>query len=442
MIFADPAVILNVSDRLEHRIRFQEGADTATDFANVPSVTLGLHDRRYDGWLSTYPLVAVHDLQSSNNRGALAMAQGSAGFAWHDRRMQIVASQSGSYGLQNFAYLLPLNLPPGTIAPPTTPVPTSNGDFLFANSQSMLSINYRWTRRFSTYVSPMLTIGGGIDDKKKDPALQPSQYLPFQVTPRLDLRLDYLWSHSTRLETFASGYAAAFDDRRCDYNTGGAPSPLTSLRGSVGTCKSGGQEVELGETWRHALSKSTEIAIGAGGSIARTRIDAIREDNGAFVSPIPERTRFFPVITAHFSHRLSFHRPEVSRIEFDARLGPIMDLRFGWIDPRITFSIRDITYYKKIEIRGSVEFAQTIPPDEPISTTFLQGIVEALYPLSRRFYGGGGLRLAWQQQTENHTTFPSFLTNVLYGTVVWREPGIYLVGGRPPGQLRTPRPEL
>jgi hypothetical protein len=438
---AEPAVILTVGDRSEHRVRFQDGSNPATDLANVPTVAVGLHAHRYDAWFATYPMFAIHDFQSDEFRGALAMAQGSTGLAARSRRLQFVVSESASYGLQNFAYLLPLNLPPGQVAPPTSPVPTTNGDFLFATSQSMMSLNYRWTRHVSTFVSPTLTVGGGIDNKER-PELSPTQYIPFQVMPKIDARFDVQASRTMLFETLGSAFTSAFDDRRCDYLTGGAPSPFTSQRNSFGICKSEGQEAEMAENLRMRWSKTTDVALGAGGSIVRTRIDAVSFTGGPLPSPIPDRTRFFPVLTARFSHRFSWFRPEVSRVELDARLGPMMDIRFGWIDPRLNIALRDISYYKLTQLKATIDFGQTVPPDEPISTTYVQGELEALYALGRRFSVGGGIRGAWQRQTVPNNEAYTFFTGIVYGAFVYHEPPIFLVGGRNTSERRAPRPEL
>src|SRR5581483_7882278 len=165
-------------------------------------------------------------------------------------------------------------------------------------------------------------------------------------------------------------------------------------------------------------------------SIVRRRIDAVDVMSMTVPSPIPDRTTLFPVLSAHLDHRSSIHRPEVSRLEIDARLGPMLDIRFCWFDPRIYVSVRDVTWYKKTEIRGTVEFAQTVPPDEALSTTFVQGALEALYPLGRRISVGGGGRLAWQRLSAQATKeVDTFFTTVFYGTVVYHEPTIHLRGG-------------
>lgn len=402
-LLADTVATVVVADHAEVRSRVVQGSDPGFDLTTTPSGRFEVRGRAVGFSASYEPRLTLSNLQQKGFATPEALQGWSMGMGWRTRTVVVALRQAGSYGDQNYTYLVQPTALPGQAIPPPQLLPGQAGSLRFGSSHTALTTVAAVGRRGLLAMTSSVYVGGGADELAKE-------LIPLQLTPREDVMFEYRLTRRDRLQTTVGAQAATFFTRVCDLTTGGArPAfvPSTNKREEyrsrwVGVCRSDAEQGDFAETWRRTLGRRTELALTAGGAIVRSYV----EGEGVQVFAIaPSRTRFYPVVGAELVHRLALARPDASRFEASARLAPVIDSRLGTVDPRLMFSVRNVTRaLAHAKITSEVSFSQTVPPDDRRAASLLLWTGEFSWALSKRFDAGVALRGAWQQQTA-HSSF-------------------------------------
>ena len=188
----------------------------------------------------------------------------------------------------------------------------------------------------------------------------------------------------------------------------------------------------LREKWRHRLTRRGWLELSAGAIVARATINNDNTmanpaqpyklvgypDFSALVgwslqNTDPDRPAMYPVITDP-------PKPSVYAI---ARLGPIIDTRYGLIDPRLEIGGGILQPLgPSYTFNAHAAFVRSVPPTV-LDATYVEGWGELLRHIDKyRFDAGGGVRAAYQRDP----FLGEFFVVSFYITLVWHEPRIKL----------------
>lgn len=395
-LLADTVATVVVADHSETRARIVAGADVGVDLSTSPTGRFELRGRDASVYASYAPLLTVRQLGPQATPEALQ--NWGAGASWRGRAVRISLMQSGSWGDQNYTYLVGAVPLPGQAAAPPQLLPGYAGALKFGSSQTVLSAGARAGKRAWLTATTSLYVGGGVDDLAKE-------LIPPQVTPREEVALDLTASRRDHVILHAGASSATFFTRVCDLTNGG-PRPgfvaSTNKREEyrsrwVGVCRSDIEQLDAGLSWRRAVDRRTTLTLSAGGTSARSYLEG---EGTSIFAIVPARTRFYPTGGAELVHKLAVARPNASRFEASARVAPIVDARLGVVDPRLFVELRNVTRaFQHASFKAEVDFSQTVPPSEPRAISLFSWIGEGTWALDKRFDVGVSVRGSWQRQS-------------------------------------------
>lgn len=425
---------LDLGDRTEMRLRATTGPAFAFDLATMPYARIESKSRHFSLKAGYAAMVVQPDLEAGFTTGPQLYQLADVSSWYADRHWVVGASQAGGYGEMNFSYLSPVPITPGqpqVEPPPTTLIPCvtaascASETVRYATSATFAMMRYT-AERTTFAIAPSYTVGGGTD-----PASQ--ALLPLVSSPRVDFAIEHRVSRRDVLVTEGDATAADSTPRACDPTTGG-PYYATSLTdpASVPLCSPREQWAGLRETWRRSLTRRLAMEVSGGVTVARATINADDTTNNPAqpfkVIPYPtfralfgyalengdrERPAFFPVLTD----------PPRPSIYLETRVGPTIDTRYGFIDPRFEADIGVLDPIgARYTLGAHAAFVRSVPPTT-LDATYFATWVELLRRIDMyRFEVGGGLRAAYQRDPFTG----EFFVVSAYLTFVWHEPRIAL----------------
>jgi hypothetical protein len=398
-LFADYAGTVDLSNRTEVRGRHTENVDPdkSLDVVDVPTARIGLHDRRWDHGLGYSAVLVAPDAQAGLSPQLLQF--GDVSTSWHDRRVRLTLSETGSYGESNPGYLLggpPLPTAPVALPGPAGPggVPVTGGAPVAAvvppatirtmSSRTGLASQVQLSRRWQATSLVEYQMGGGVDEASR-------ATLPFVHGPRAEASATYA---ATRLD----GVESRLSLQHGFTSTGPCSPILTNI--PLGTiCAPQTSSAVLTEGWRRRLGHSDTIALGAGASYGTVRL----------LAGDRPYTRLYPAFRASFDHSApapqaaapdSHQAPRAtSALHVEASVTPVVDQRTGVLDERGQASAGLTIPIDGLTLTGTFSGARSItsPFIEPV--TILTGVLDAGYHVSRVLELGTGVRYIWQIQS-------------------------------------------
>jgi hypothetical protein len=357
LVFAAEAGTLELSDRTGADVRAgSSAAATIFDAVTAATARATLRDRRWSvtvGYSPTLTGMAAADAPPT----AYVLQAENVGAIWHDRHLTLSLLETGSYGWETTASLVP---PPGTLTAPSTipSLPSNLTTLQMVGFQSTLGGLYRPSRRWEfELVFGWMTYGGARD---VDRAVIPLMY---------------------DLTTMArAGYAMTRLDRATLRVTGSRPwthagpcvvegLATSTATGSATTCA---PDSYVGAAYvgdRHRFSRSSEGMAEVGYAVAQSRLD----------SGQPYSTSTFPVADVTYVVDFGPRAARRTSLRFDGQLGPIVNLRSGVPD----YSARATgTFLVALPSRKAVSLGfgalQTIysPEERPFTIFYTSAIAE------------------------------------------------------------------
>ncbi len=406
LVAADMAGTLLLTDRTDARVRAtqqsgavgvgtqqiapsSEGLEWGFDLANRATADLDAKNRYWDLKLTYSPDFTLTDLEEGFDLQVLQM--GSASAAWHDRRVRLTLSETGSYGQINSAYAFI----PGvgsvagtmgtagqttTVNPPVSPQAAPAPQTLtFVSTSTTLRSDIQADRKVSFYLSANYTVSGGIN----------SILLPETYGPRFDAGLTYAFARRDQLVTNAYAQAAIISTEQCIAPDGVAIDEF---------CHPEAQVAQLTEGLRHAFDPLTSLTLDAGAAVSRTR----QKDAQPFGFAV------YPVGVATFQH--AYRGRDNLTLRADAEYQPVIDARSGYTASRIQgdLSFSD-TIARHMRLTVTASASQTIPPSAPLSLSLVRGEVDLDYQVSRLVDLTIGDSTGWQNQAPLGEFFSSYL---------------------------------
>lgn len=429
---------LDFGARTEFRLRETEGvtpgsAVFALDFTTVPYARFETKTRHFDFKVGYAASVTQADLEYGFAAGPQLFQQADVSAWYYSKHWVVGAGQAGGFGDMNFSYLTPFTVTAGqppSGPPPVQLIPCTDlahcAQEVVSFGTSATAIAARYTYRKTTFsISPSYSISGGLDPASK-------ALVPIVTVPRLDFALEYRIARRDVLMTEGDATVADSSQRARNAATGGPP--LTLNDPDPPLCSPSEQWIGLRETWRHRLSRRVALELSAGATVARATTNDV--DDNAHSNPAkPYGITPYPVVRALLGYALENpdpDRPALHPVLTDppkpsayvyARLGPVVDTHYGFVDPRLEIGGAALKRLdEKYSMQAHVAFVRSVPPT-PLDATYLAGSIDLLRRIDKyRLEAGGGFRAAYQQDPISGT----FYVLSLYLTFVWHEPQIRL----------------
>jgi hypothetical protein len=430
---------LDIGDRTEMRLRATTGPAFAVDLTTMPYVRFATKVPHLEIKAGYAAMLTQPDLEMGLPAGPQLFQLADVSTWYSTRHWVVGVSEGGGYGDMNFSYLSPVPITPGQPVlgpPPTTLIPctiaTQCADETIHFGSSATFAMLRWSRRrFTAMIAPSYSVGGGTDAASK-------ALVPIVSSPRVDLAVEYRTSRRDVVITEGDATTADSTPRACDPATGGPPPVPTNLDreqglpGAVPLCAPRAQWGGLRETWRHSVSRRLSMELSAGAAVARATTNA---DDTALNPLQPFKVVAYPTLRALFTYallnnerdRLALHPmltdPPKPSMYAVAKLGPVIDTRYGIIDPRFEIGLGALEPIgSKYTLSAHAAFVRSVPPTA-LDATYIAGWVELLRRIDKyRFEGGGGVRGAYQ----NDPFTGEFFIISIYATLVWHEPRMAL----------------
>lgn len=378
LLLSDLSGSLALSDRTEARARAPGTtvAAASLDLETAPTIEVTLASRRLRGSLSYTPRLTLWDAGSARARPTLL--HGASGrVEWRSQHARVSLDEAGSYGFMNLAALA---LAPGLdgALPRAQLVPTPR---LVESASTMTTLASRLTLpRWSLDMIVGYAASGGVDAGAR-------AALPFQAGPFSSFTADHSLSRRDHL--------------------------TTTLAASVATFSSGPESIlaEIGESFRHLLSRAAEARISLGVSQAWMRTSETSA----------HRHGTYPVAEVGFDYRPTADGQVGLRAA--VRLGPVVNRLIGYVDERLEGSLAAVHVHRRLATRLLVSGSQSVPVSAAGATRVLAGEAGAAYDLGRVVMFDAGVRALWQRQEMGGA---SFVQGTLFVGVTFRAPPIRL----------------
>jgi hypothetical protein len=157
---------------------------------------------------------------------------------------------------------------------------------------------------------------------------------------------------------------------------------------------------QLQETVSHRLSRTTNLILGAGGTVATVTVPA---STHLLIEPTGTAT-----LSEHFS------RDGLSNLDLSATVAPFVDNRTGLVSNRFqgTGALSEVltstvSLYATLGALQSLAILTTDPSEDPYPLTVLNGGVEARFRMDRQLDLRLGEQTLWQHQQGYGTLFSS-----------------------------------
>ena len=420
---------LDFGARTELRLREATGFPLALDFATFPYARLESKSHHVDLKADYAAMLTLPDLEAGLQAPQLYQLADVS--AWYAIKHWVAGvSEAGGYGDMNFSYLSPVPVTPGQPSagpPPVNLIPCTDAahcasETVHYGTTSTTGL-LRWSEtRTSLAVAPSYTVGGGLDAASQ-------ALVPLVSQPRLDVVIEHKVTRRDVVVTEGDATLADSTPRACDPATGG-PAPVGVANPPL--CAPHEQWVGLREKWRRLLQRRVWMELSAGAVVAHATINA---DASSANPAQPYKLVGYPDASATFGYTLQStdpDRPLMHPIITDppkpsfyafSHLGPIIDTRFGIIDPRFQVGVGVLDPIgPSYTFNAHASFVRSVPPTV-LDATYVDGWAEILRRIDKyRFEAGGGVRAAYQRDP----LMGEFFVASFYITLVWHEPRIKL----------------
>ncbi len=428
---------LEMGDRTELRLRATTGPQFAVDIATMPYLQFETKTHHLDFKFDYAAMVTQPDLEQGLTQGPQLFQLANVSSWYASRHWVIGASQAGGYGEMNFSYLSPTPIGPG--APPQTqyePPSTNLIPCLSGATCASEVVRYgtsstfgmvRWTGdRTAIAIAPSFNVGGGTDAASQ-------ALVPIVAQPRVDFAVEHRVTRRDVVITEGDATAADSTPRACDPTTGGPLLTTTATTNAdVPLCAPREQWAGVREKWRRSLTRRLGMELSGGVTVARATINA---DDTPLQPVQPYKFVSYPTLRALFAYGLidsEMDRPIMHPVITDppkpsvyaaASLGPAIDTRYGFIDPRFEVDVGVLDPISpKYTLNAHAAFVRSVPPTT-LDATYVAAWVELLRRVDAyRFEVGGGVRGAYQRDPFTG----EFFVMSFYLTFVWHEPRIKL----------------
>jgi len=406
----------------------------AGDASIAPTARLRLNDRHWDLALSYAPSFTVTDFELTTEAQPVVLNAGSVSLGWHDRRVRVVLSESGSYGWENLAYLYGTPVAGQAAAPGQSQTPgqglggtgqgtgqTSPGQtgqtpgqtgqsvgqtgtqpvvpitlFPFGSSSSFASVAVRASRAVFVAASGGYSISGNLANNAQASAVYPEQY-----GPSGSVSVGYAPSASDVLSTVASAGYLTTPQAVC---LAGPAATTASF------CHEETPTVTLQETARHELSRTATATASLGASATIYQLNS------------GPAWGILPVATVVYAQRLGpppkDARAPVSGARLALELVPGVNVFTGFPTNRVqaTASLTN-RLDSTVGVTFTASALQTldIPHPDPSPLTLLSGGVEVRARLDALVSFAAGVQAFWQAQ-QNVGALPGVTTPASTGT--------------------------
>ncbi len=366
----------------------------ALDLATAAVARLGLADRRWAFSLGYSPSYTAPDIQGGFDGQLFQSVDASVG--WHDRRVSLFLSDSGSYGTYNSAY----NFQPGAqlagamTAPGTTPgMPPSTSLRLSPQpatitslaNRSSAAVGYRPDGRTTLSLAGSFGLSRGIGPSAAATELPPERAI------ETDAGFSYAISPRSFSRTALSGLDTLVVGASC-FTAAGTVIPMV-------TCRPDTQTLTLSESYSHSFDAATTFSIGGGPELTRTRTD----------QGVPYTTGVYPSGQASFGHKLA--REGLASIAIGVQFAATPDYRTGVLQERAQGDVTLVDVLgPTVSLNLDAGAGQTLPFDSPLAATIVRATLEANFHVDRRdlLVLTTGVSTQWQTQNPFGYFFSSY----------------------------------
>jgi hypothetical protein len=376
----------------------------AGDVSTTITARLLVRDRRWDYTLLYTPTVTAPDFEVGFYPELFQ--SGTASVAWHDRFTRILVSETASYGLLNSAFLYQLPVAPSltasgatqpatTVAQPTPQAVPAAGTIDFGSSSTNGNIFSKLTQRTTLALTAGYTLGGGLTASARD-------FLPLQYGPTASVSISYksspidsITTKATAQDTFTSGPCALVAP---ETGAGGATGVL--IQQTSGYCKLESPILQLQEIWRHQVSPTAAVSLGAGAA-------ALEEQEILSPTLVRNVAEIQPIASVILNDQLD--RGGTSVLALSAQLAPFVDVRTGLSSDRVQLSASLLDQFTPTALATlTASLLQSTPffVSDPYPITAVGGGAEIRVRLLHRLLDVGlGEQELWQTQSGYGTLF-------------------------------------
>jgi hypothetical protein len=366
------------------------------DLVDIPELRVDLKQHAWEYTLD-YSAFAIEPDMELGPSTPQVLESAALGAVWHDPRVRLGLTEYGQFGLENSAYLAlastGMTQPPGgaMVQPLTNPE-----SIYYGASRTDLEGIYQLSRQWLGRTLLEYNEQGGLDANSRT-------ILPVVQGPRAEAMAGHKVTRLDTVETRLSGavsWSTSISSAEC------SPYLVTPIPTGE-SCKADAESAQLTETWRRSLTPHSEAWLGVGPGVVFARIRP--ED--------PYTHAIYPVGVGGFQYSRSV--AEVKTVlRLDLQVAPLVDVRTGIIDDRAQGALTLTVPIRYLKLTGTLSGTRSVDPlfTEPV--TSVQGSFEAEYRVESYLSLGGGIRYAWQEQTN----FGTFSTGLLFVQATFRAP--------------------
>lgn len=388
-----------LTDRTESRVRESAGPSFGLDLATSAGARLEGRTRRTALTLSYTPTVTLRGLETGGTFELFQAADLALSRTY--KRWSLGATESASYGDFNYTDLTQQSENPSLPKPSPQALPAT---VTLRYGSSRTGLYLRWTgRRATASLVASYAIAGGFDDAAR-------KLVPATSTPRVDASFARDLTRRDAVITEAVAQANDATAHPCDPATGGPPPAGTPLPAA---CSPSSQIVEGREAWSRRLSRHAELRVALGAAYFNARIDTSK----------PYASNVVPTGYVTLAAEPPLGRTERPRIELGARLSPLLDVRYGVVDPRLEAWAQWGGHFGRTALTMRVSWLRSVPPTS-LDVSAVSVTSEASRAIGRRFDVGTGVRGFWQTTPTQSPVPVVFVTYFL--SLAWHEPRIKL----------------
>jgi hypothetical protein len=371
---ADTASTLAVVERTEGRVRGTTGLPLGVDFVETLGLRLQIAHRQWDAVLGFTPSFTLADLEAGFN--PQSFNYGSAGIAWHNRRVRVGVTEDATYGYTSYTYLIPAQAPTGLpgqmpqMQPPPgiQQIPTTNS-FQFVSTRSVLTTDMQITRRLSSAVYVGYALGGGADEVSR-------QTIPVQRGPFGHATMGYALSREDTVRAVVTARHMDSTATTC------LPVPPPPALPSKCVPEATLADATLGE--QHRWSRTLTTSLRAGASYIHARQDTGR----------PFDDSVLPLAELYALQQIGGHQL-TDTLSLTLRLAPYVDVVSGIVTEQLSGFLAAVVHESKRTYLVDVGAYESIPSTGPNAIAGVTAGAEARQALSRHLDLAGGERFGY-----------------------------------------------
>jgi hypothetical protein len=401
VLAADYAGILELNDVTTLRGRGTQGQGAGVDFVEAPTASVRVADRLSTYTLTYSPTLTLPDFEQGIHPQLINV--GNAIAAWHHRSTSFTVTEGAMYGVLDSAYLQQTQiLIPGQQA--TLNAVPNPGVITVFGSTTDATLRQGVGRRVVLSLSGDYFVSGGADPASRNE-------LPEEYGPRASASVAYTASRLDLLTTRVLVQELRTKGGCPTVATTGTQAPVVGVPPEAGVafCRERVESVQLDETLRRRLSRTTILTLGAGAAV----YDTDAPDLGV------QETLLYPVALAQLSYH--FGLKGTSELSLYAQLAPNVDPLTGLTAEYLQGSanLTDVfTSSRRLHL-GLSALKTTQSSDVYDDVSLVTGSADATLGLDRLTDLSFGVQGLWQEHSDYGTLGSNTVSNQLWSVFAY-----------------------